>query len=91
MSTDSITAVIAPLLEAFGGAKAHAPEVAAAVRDELAALVTVPPARRARYVRRIEARLLAELERLRIRGVRASRATIARVLTTALVALTTPF
>lgn len=83
--------VIRPLLEELSGSGAQARAVAESVREELALLPTVPPQRRARYVARIEARLLAELERLRIRGVRVARASIARVLTTALVALATPF
>lgn len=88
---DHVEATIRPLLEALAGTGARAREVADGVRADLVGLPTVPANRRAQYVARIEARLLAELERLRIRGVRASRATIARVLTTALVALTTPF
>lgn len=49
---------------------------------DLAALPTVPPARRERYLARIEAQLAVSLERERIRAVRASRAQVASVVST---------
>lgn len=85
----AVDAVHAQLRELAGSTKAQARALVAPLVAQLAALPLVPPQRQAVYLRRIEAQVKAGLERLRIKGKRLGRETLARILTNTLAALVT--